>query len=95
MTDSPADDLPALRTNPADQSGTQQFIPAETRALLGPAPITHLEDGDAYERVLSKMAEAVAPIDFVEWIWLKRRDGHFFGRFVPHVCPARRWALAA
>ena len=68
MTDSPSDDLPALRTNSA---GTQQFIPAETRALLGPAPITHLEDGDAYERVLSKMAEAVAPTDFVEWTWLK------------------------
>ena len=71
MTDSLAGDLPALQTSPADQSGTHSFIPAETRALLGPAPITHLEDEEAYERLLSKMAEAVAPTDFVEWTWLK------------------------
>jgi hypothetical protein len=71
MTDSLAGDLPALQTSPADQSGTQPFIPAETRALLGPAPITHLEHEEAYERLLSKMAEAVAPTDFVEWTWLK------------------------
>lgn len=65
------DELPALRTDLADQTAVRASIPAEIRALLGPAPITHLEDGDAYERVLSKMAEAVAPTDFVEWILLK------------------------
>jgi len=46
-------------------------IPAEIRQLLGPAPITSRESHDAYERILSKMAEAVAPNDFVEWTWLK------------------------
>ena len=71
MTKSRVEELPALTTDLADQTAVRWSIPAETRALLGPAPITHLEDGDAYERVLSKMAEAVAPTDFVEWTWLK------------------------
>ena len=46
-------------------------IPKETRDLLGPAPITELEDADLYERVLTQMATAVGPQDFVEWIWVK------------------------
>ena len=71
MTDLPVDELPAPRTDPAAQSGTHQAIPAETRALLGPAPITYLEDRDGYERILAQMAVAVSPQDFVEWIWVK------------------------
>jgi hypothetical protein len=71
MTDLPADKLPALQTDPADHPGTLHVIPAETRALLGPAPITYLEDGDGYERILAQMAVAVSPQDFVEWIWVK------------------------
>jgi hypothetical protein len=46
-------------------------VPSDIRELLGPPPITHLEDGEAYERILASMAEAIAPKDFVEWIWVK------------------------
>jgi hypothetical protein len=47
------------------------IIPLDIRELLGPPPIASLENGEAYERILSSMAEAVAPKDFVEWTWLK------------------------
>ena len=46
-------------------------IPAETRELLGPAPTAHFEDGMLYEDILTQMAQAVEPRDFVEWIWVK------------------------
>jgi hypothetical protein len=61
---------PAQGAPPA-HSSPSQIIPADIRALLGPAPLTNLEDADAYERVLTQMALAVSPKDFVEWTWLK------------------------
>jgi hypothetical protein len=48
-----------------------EVIPAEVRELLGPAPLTSTEDAAAYERILSQMALAVSPSDFVEWTWVK------------------------
>lgn len=53
------------------RSAPSQVIPADTRALLGPPPLTSLEDDEAYERMLTQMALAISPKDFVEWTWLK------------------------
>lgn len=61
---------PAQVSLPA-HSAPSQIIPADIRALLGPPPLTSLEDADAYERVLTQMALAISPKDFVEWTWLK------------------------
>ena len=49
----------------------QPVIPAEMRELLGPPPLTSRENADAYERVLSQMALAISPTDFIEWTWVK------------------------
>lgn len=49
----------------------QPVIPAEMRELLGPPPLTFRENADAYERVLSQMALAISPTDFIEWTWVK------------------------
>lgn len=49
---------PSVSLSP-EQHHPQPIVPAEIRALLGPAPITSLEDGDAYERLLSQFALAI------------------------------------
>ncbi len=46
-------------------------MPPDIRDLLGPAPITELEDEETYERILGQVAQAVSPGDFVEWLWIK------------------------
>jgi hypothetical protein len=61
---------PAQDNLPA-HSSPSPVIPTDIRALLGPPPLTTLEDDEAYERILSQMALAISPNDFVEWTWLK------------------------
>ena len=46
-------------------------IPADIRELLGPPPLTDIEDAQAYEATLARVAQAVGPTDFIEWIWVK------------------------
>ena len=46
-------------------------MPPQIREALGPAPLTAGEDSTLYERMLTEMAIAVAPRDFVEWIWVR------------------------
>lgn len=50
---------------------TTPVIPADIREILGPPPLTSLEDTAAYERVLVQVAQAVSPQDFMEWVWVK------------------------
>lgn len=53
------------------EAARSQAIPSDIRALLGPPPLTSLENADAYEQTLTQMALAISPKDFVEWTWLK------------------------
>ena len=46
-------------------------IPAEIRELLGPGPLIRWESTERYERVLTRMAQAVDPKDWIEWVWTK------------------------
>ena len=50
---------------------TTRVIPAHIRELLGPSPLTSLEDAAAYERILAQVAQAVSPKDVMEWVWVK------------------------
>jgi hypothetical protein len=47
--------------------------PARTpcRALLGPRPLIHGEDGTSYDVILERISADVAPADFVEEIWVR------------------------
>ena len=46
-------------------------IPADVEALLGLPPILRNEDVATYKQLRSRVAEAVAPTDFIEWLWLR------------------------
>ena len=46
-------------------------IPAAVRPLLGRAPVLRSEQVDAYEDFLALVAEAVCPMDTLEWILVK------------------------
>lgn len=48
----------------------QPTVPHSIRDLLGPPPVLSCENPDAYERLLAQLAAAVAPRDFVEWLWV-------------------------
>jgi hypothetical protein len=41
------------------------------RALLGPRPLIHGEDGTSYDVILERISADVAPADFVEEIWVR------------------------
>ena len=41
------------------------------RALLGPRPLIDGEDGTDYDVILERMSADVAPVDFVEEIWVR------------------------
>ena len=47
--------------------------PARTpcRALLGPRPLIDGEDGTNYDVILERISADVAPVDFVEEIWVR------------------------
>jgi hypothetical protein len=47
--------------------------PARTpcRALLGPRPLIHGEDGTSYDVILERISADVVPADFVEEIWVR------------------------
>ena len=46
-------------------------IPADVEALLGLPPILRNEDVETYKQFRSRVAEAVSPTDFIEWLWLR------------------------
>jgi hypothetical protein len=51
---------------------TKPAIPAETRDLLGEAPVLATEDPNQYEAMLVRFAQGVkTPRDIFEWFWLK------------------------
>lgn len=56
---------------PVAASAPPGVLPPEIREALGPPPLTAGEDQRLYERILTEMANAVAPRDFVEWIWVR------------------------
>jgi hypothetical protein len=45
-------------------------IPADIQELLGKPPVLSNENPEAYNALLLQTAKSVAPIDFIEWIWI-------------------------
>ena len=43
----------------------------DVRELLGPAWIIEGEDPERYEQLLARVAEAVGPVDFIDWLLIK------------------------
>jgi hypothetical protein len=71
MSNSASNDKPAKPTVPTKRLAAPFVVPPDIRDLLGPAPITELEDEETYERILYRVAQAVSPADYVEWLWVK------------------------
>jgi predicted secreted protein len=46
-------------------------VPPEIGRLLGGRPIIHGESPKDYDALLMRLAEAMRPNDFVEWLWVK------------------------
>ena len=49
---------------------------ADVRELLGPAWIIEGEDPERYEQLLARVAEAIGPIDFIDWLLVKDVVAH-------------------
>jgi hypothetical protein len=49
---------------------------ADVRELLGPSWIIEGEDPERYEHLLVQVAEAVGPIDFIDWLLVKDVVAH-------------------
>jgi hypothetical protein len=60
---------PAAMTHAAPQL-------ADVRELLGPAWIIEGEDPERYEQLLARVAEAIGPIDFIDWLLVKDFVAH-------------------
>jgi hypothetical protein len=55
----------------------------DVRELLGPAWIIEGEDPERYEQLLARVADAVGPADFIDWLLsrtLSRTPGKFSGQ---------------
>ena len=59
------------RDEPVKRPPPKHEIPPEVRALLGDAHLLPGEDRATYEALLSKVAQARAPKDMVEWLNVK------------------------
>jgi hypothetical protein len=49
---------------------------ADVRELLGPAWIIEGEEPERYEQLLAQVAEAIGPIDFIDWLLVKDVVAH-------------------
>jgi hypothetical protein len=49
---------------------------ADVRELLGTAWIIEGEDPERYEQLLARVAEAIGPIDFIDWLLVKDVVAH-------------------
>ncbi len=58
-------------TSPSSSRRAKDEIPPDVRALLGDAHLLPGEDRAAYEALLTKLAQARAPKDTVEWLNVK------------------------
>lgn len=67
--------LPPARVRtrrPRDGDGSPVMAPnLHSRALLGPAPVTALEDRALYEMRLASLLDNLAPADAIERMWVK------------------------
>jgi hypothetical protein len=48
----------------------------DVRELLGPAWIIEGEDLERYEQLLARVADAVGPADFIDWLLVKDVVAH-------------------
>ena len=48
----------------------------DVRELLGPAWIIEGEDPERYEQLLARVADAVGPADFIDWLLVKDVVAH-------------------
>jgi hypothetical protein len=61
----------APRSQPAVVTGASPQSLADVRELLGPAWTIEGENSERYEQLLVRVAEAVGPIDFIDWLLVK------------------------